>query len=251
MNRPWLYRGRVGHARVGSIAHAFSYEALFIHFPLSQRHALRSWLFGVNRWNLFGFSERDHGDGGDPEAWMRDILARHGLDRADGEIWLQTLPRILGFVFNPVSFWYCHDSNGDLRAVFCEVSNTFGERHGYLLSAPGQAVIDATSELVSQKVFHVSPFFPVDGEYHFRFVREARLQRVHIDYHREGALALKTYVSGKAQPMTDANLLRTFLALGWATAGVVLRIHWQALKLWRKGATFHRKPEPPSLEITP
>lgn len=250
MNNAWLYRGKIGHARLGAQHNRFSYPGFFICFPIAHRAELNRRLFGVNRWNLFSYCDRDHGDGQDPEIWVRNILQQNRLDRADGEIWLQAMPRILGHVFNPVSFWYCHDCQGELRAVLCEVNNTFGERHGYLLSAPDQGVIGNDSELRSTKVFHVSPFYPVEGEYRFRFQRHDGFRRVSIDYWQHGELTLKTFVSGQAMALSDRHLLQTFLHLGWATVMVVLRIHWQALKLWRKGIRFHRKPHPPALEIT-
>ena len=155
MIKPWLYRGKVGHARLGAKTNAFAYDSLFICFPLHQRRELASTLFGYNCWSLFGYHDADHGDGADPEAWIRAILNLHGITAADGDIWLQTLPRILGFVFNPVSFWYCHDRQQQLRAVLCEVRNTFGERHCYLLTAVDHGVITADTELHSEKVFHV------------------------------------------------------------------------------------------------
>ena len=250
MIKPWLYRGKVGHARLGAKTHAFAYDSLFICFPLQQRRELASKLFGYNRWNLFGYHDADHGDGRDPEAWIRGILSEHGVTSADGDIWLHALPRILGFVFNPVSFWYCHDSQQQLRAVLCEVRNTFGERHCYLLTAADQGVISADTTLHSEKVFHVSPFYPVNGEYQFQFAQKGDFRRVQIDYWQAGTLSLKTHVSGMALAMTDKNLLKAFVQLGWATLMVVLRIHWQALKLWRQGVTFHRKPVPPVMEIS-
>lgn len=250
MKAPWLYLGQVGHARLGTPENRFIYPALFLCFPLSQRAALRRRLFSVDGWNLFGWHHVDHGDGGDPLAWIRRLLDEHGLGDIDGEVWLQTMPRILGFVFNPVSFWYCHDRDGVLRAVLCEVRNTFGERHGYLLSAPGLAAITRDSVLNSRKVFHVSPFYPVAGEYRFRFEQADGFRRVVIDYQQDGRPALKTHVQGRARELSDSSLLRTFGRLGWATVMVVWRIHWQALRLWLKGATFHRKPEPPRVEIT-
>ena len=183
------------------------------------------------------------------QADLDAALAAH-RDDADGEIWLQTQPRILGFVFNPVSFWYCHDHNQQLRAVVCEVNNTFGERHCYLLTAADQAVISAASPLHCQKMFHVSPFFPVDGEYRFRFHQQDNKRTVAINYWHNQQLRLKTVITGSAMPLSPANLVKTFARLGWNTALVVSRIHWQALKLWRKGAVFHRKPVPPHLEIS-
>lgn len=250
MSKHWLFRSKIGHARLGQQRNNFVYEGLFLCFPIAQREALKSRLFGLNRWNLFGYYDADHGDGGDPEVWIHNILSSHGIYSASGEVWLQAMPRILGYVFNPVSFWFCHDRDGGLRAVLCEVKNTFGEHHSYLLTAPEQALITNSTQLNSEKVFHVSPFYPVNGEYHFQFSHDNGFRRAQINYWQNDALALKTYVSGHAQALTDKNLINTFMHLGWATAMVVIRIHWQALKLWRQGVTFHRKPTPPILEIT-
>jgi DUF1365 family protein len=249
--RRWLYTGEVFHRRLGHAAHAFRYPALFLCFPLSRRASLANALFGYNRFNLFGFHEADHGDGRDAEAWIRGVLADAGLSGlADGEVWLQTQPRVLGFVFNPVSFWYGHDSAGGLRVVLAEVNNTFGERHRYLLTAPDQGVIGDGAELQCRKLFHVSPFFPVDGEYRFRFHRRDDRLTVSIRYDRAGEPVLKTVLTGQPRPLTPPELLKALAAHGWSTLLVVFRIHLQALKLWRKGAVFHRKPSPPTLEIS-
>jgi DUF1365 family protein len=250
MSNPWLYRGRVGHARLGELSHSFSYLGFFMCFPLSQRQMMRTRLFSLNRWNVFSYHDADHGDGKDPEQWIKSVLQQHELGHINGEVYLHTMPRILGYVFNPVSFWFCHDSEHKLKAVLCEVNNTFNEKHCYLLSTADNSEINANSELRSQKVFHVSPFFPVDGEYRFRFELSPNYHKVSIDYWREGKLALKTYVAGKPEVLTDRHILQCLLSFGWATVMVVARIHWQALKLWRKGAKFHSKPTPPALEIT-
>jgi len=250
MSNFWLYRGRVGHARLGELSHSFSYTSFYLCFPLSRRNEMRSRLFSLNRWNIFSFYEADHGDGDNPTDWIRSVLSRHGLGHINGEVYLHTMPRLFGYVFNPVSFWFCHNSEGKLHAILCEVNNTFHEKHSYLLSNHDGSEITADSQLRSQKVFHVSPFFPVDGEYRFRFELSPDHHKVCIDYWRNDQLALKTYVSGKAETLNDRQIIKTILSFGWATVMVVARIHWQALKLWRKGATFHRKPTPPALEIT-
>lgn len=248
--RRWLYRGTVTHRRLAPVHHAFRYPALFICFPLHEKKALASRLFSLDRFNLFGFHEADHGDGADALAWIRGLLAAEGMDHADGEVHLLTLPRILGFVFNPVSFWLCHDSRGGLRAVLCEVSNTFGERHCYLLQAVDGGNIGDDTELSARKVFHVSPFFDVKGSYRFRFRQSSAQRQVDIDYFEDDRPVLCTSISGRAQALDDRALLRTFFSQGWATVMVVLRIHWQALRLWLKGVRFFRKPAPPIKEIT-
>ena len=250
MNKQWLYKGRIGHARLGEKRNNFVYNSFFLCFPLSKRAQLGSRLFSVNRWNLFSWYEKDHGDGVNAEAWIRQLFARHGASAVDGEIYLQAMPRIFGYVFNPVSFWYGHDRDGQLRAVLCEVRNTFGEQHQYLLQAPEQAPISNDTALHSQKVFHVSPFYPVTGEYRFRFTGSQGIRRVAIDYWQADALALKTYVSGESVELNDRHIVATLMQLGWTTVMVVWRIHWQALRLWAKGVRFHRKPSPPVLETT-
>ncbi len=251
MTKPWLYLGTVAHRRLGHAAHAFQYPALFLCFPLSARTQLSSSLFGYNRFNLLGFYERDYGNGQDAEAWIRGILNDHQLtDCIDGDIWLHTQPRILGFVFNPVNFWYCYDQEQQLRVVLCEVNNTFGERHCYLLTPPERGVIDQHSELQCQKIFHVSPFFDVKGEYRFRFYQQPGKRTVSINYWVDQQLQLKTVVTGTAAPLSTTNIIKTIASFGWSTVLVVIRIHWQALKLWRKGATFYRKPTPPRMEIS-
>ena len=249
--RHWLYTGKVFHRRVGVAAHAFVYPALFLCFPLSRRAELAGGVMGYNRFNLFAFHEADHGDGKDALAWIHGILRDAGLGGLTaGEVWLQTQPRVFGFVFNPVSFWYCHDQDGDLKAVLAEVKNTFGERHCYLLTAPGHAPITDKSVLDCRKCFHVSPFHPVAGEYRFRFHRTAVRSTVAIHYYIEDRLQLKTAVTGAAKPLSSRELLKALIQQGWSTLLVVLRIHRQALTLWRKGAVFHRKPAPPVLEIS-
>ncbi|MGH8493618.1 MAG: DUF1365 domain-containing protein [Moraxellaceae bacterium] len=250
MNKPWLFRGKINHARLLPKAHTFSYPAFFIRFPIARKTQLQSRLFSLNRFNLFSYHDVDHGDGGDGETWVRQLLAKEGVNNSDGDIYLLCLPRMLGFVFNPVSFWFCHDAQGGLRSVICEVNNTFGERHCYLLQAPEGFCITADSPLQARKVFHVSPFFPVSGEYRFQFRYEDECSDARIHYQENGQLLLTTTLLGKAQPLDDRHLLRLFLSLGWSTLLVVLRIHWQALRLWLKGITFHRKPAPPAQEIS-
>lgn len=250
MDKPWLYRGSIAHSRLLPKPHAFTYPAFFVCFPLREKAALKSRLFSLNRFNLFSYHDADHGDGGDGEAWVRNILQEHDITHASGDIYLLALPRMLGFVFNPVSFWLCHDPQLSLRAIVCEVRNTFGERHCYLLEAEDGKIIDAHTRLKSQKVFHVSPFFEVKGQYHFRFLQASATRTVSINYQEDDELTLKTALTGEAETLSDRNLMTLFLALGWTTLLVVLRIHWQALRLCLKGIKFHKKPLPPLKEIS-
>jgi hypothetical protein len=249
---PWLFRGTVRHARAGLRRNVFSYPVFFIRFPVSRLDALvRPW-FSLDRFNVFSLHRKDHGprDGSDLQPWIRHLLVREGCGFADGEVWLQTFPRILGYVFNPVSFWLCHDRAGQLRTVLCEVSNTFGERHLYLLHHPDARPIAPADWLGARKVFHVSPFFPVRGGYRFRFDTGSLLTSIHIDYEDDAGNRLATSVAGSGKPLTSQELLRCFLYYPWMTMLVTLRIHWQAIRLWRKGVPFFRKPAPPAQELS-
>lgn len=252
-----LFFGQVMHRRLRPVENRFVYPVYFCTLPLSQIERTNSALFSVNRRNLFSFHFSDHGarDGSHPLTWIRSLLYRAGID-AEGEVWLQCFPRVLGFVFNPISLWFCHDRNGQLVAVLAEVNNTFGERHNYLLAhADGRPIRDGES-LVRRKIFHVSPFMAVAGHYRFRFHERRgddglvtwRLAR--IDHADAAGDLLHTAISGNAEALASGPLLRAFIRFPLLTLVVVLRIHWQALKLWVKRVPFHSKPQPPLEETT-
>jgi len=247
-----LVGGAVVHRRLRPVEHRFAYRVFFLRLRLSALEAATNAFFSLNRFNLASFHYRDHGarDGTHPLIWIRALLAREELHAADGEIWLQCFPRVLGYVFNPVSFWFCHDCGGRLRAILAEVSNTFGEHHGYLLAHPDGRPIEDGEELASRKVFHVSPFFPVAGRYAFRFSSSGGLRQAHIDYGDETGPLLLTSVCGRSEPLTAAGLLRAVATRPLMTLGVIARIHWQALRLWMKRVPFFCKPEPPRQDIT-
>lgn len=245
---PRLFLGQVMHRRLRPVAHRFVYPVCYCLLPLSALEAGANRLFSLNRFNLFSFHYADHGarDGSHPLPWIRALLEQSGV-RADGEVWLQCFPRMLGFVFNPVSFWFCHAADGALVAVLAEVSNTFGGRHHYLLAHPDGSALADGELLQVAKAFHVSPFMAVGGQYRFRFHARCvdgapfwRLAR--IEHGDAAGDLLHTAISGQSVPLTAAAVLRAALAYPWLTLRVVLQIHWQALKLWCKGAPFFRQP---------
>lgn len=249
---PELCLGQVMHRRLRPVVNAFVYPVFYCRLPLSRLEETANAVFSLNRWNLLSLSFSDHGarDGSHPLPWIRDLLARQGLVEADGEIVLQCFPRVLGFVFNPVSFWLAHDRAGGLRAVLAEVSNTFGERHSYLLHHADRRVIGDGDILSAVKVFHVSPFLPLVGGYRFRFAESGSVRRVNIDYGDADGDLLLTAISGRPQAWRTGTLLAALVRMPLLTFGVIARIHWQALKLWRKGVPFFKKPEAPLQELS-
>lgn len=251
--QPAVCFGAVMHERHVQAHNRFIYPTAFLRLPLSRLATLRAPLLGIERASVFSFRNRDHGarDGSPLLPWIHALLRAQGLaEICDGEIVLQTMPRIFGFVFNPVSFWFCHDRAGALRVVLAEVSNTFGERHNYLVHHPDQRPIVPGDELRASKCFHVSPFFPVRGEYRFRFEQRGAVHAVSIDLWDGGELQLSTRLSGRAQAL-DGGAMRKWLARQpFMTLGVVARIHWQALRLALRRVSFFRKPPPPIEETT-
>lgn len=244
--------GQVRHTRLRPRRHAFAYPTFFLMLPmhrLGDPQARGS--LAVNRRGAISFFDCDHGDGRGPESggalgWMREMLEREGIRDADGEIWLHTYPRMLGYTFKPVSFWYCHDAQGRQRAIIVEVNNTFGERHCYLLASPTGEALGAGQELRALKVFHVSPFCRVEGSYRFRFMNTGNRTIARIDHDDAHGALLTTSMSGRLTALTTRTCLRALFGYPWFTVGVIARIHWQALQLWLKRVGWHRKPEPPS-----
>jgi DUF1365 family protein len=252
MNAARILFGRVFHCRRRPVRHAFAYPVFFLRVPLSTMATAGRGIFSVDRPNLLSLQSRDHGarDGSPLEPWVRARLAQAGVRSADGEILLQAFPRVLGFVFNPIAIFYCHDRAGSLRAVLCEVSNTFRERHNYVLAHGDGRPIAPRDWLRAEKVFHVSPFCAVEGFYRFRFAGDAAGQFAQIDYHDRDGKLLVTAIDGTAEMIGVRSLAKAFLGYPFLTAGVVARIHWQALRLWLRRVPFFSKPEPPLQETT-
>src|SRR5271169_3065133 len=180
---PSLIHGEVMHRRHRPVGNAFTYRSFCLALPLAQIGKLPRLGIAHNRRGLVSFFDSDHGprDGTALEPWVRRLLAAENVV-ADGEIVLYAFPRMLGYVFNPVSFWVCHDRQGSVRAVLCEVCNTFGECHNYLLAHADGRPLASGETLGARKVFHVSPFCDVKGRYAFRFHFAAGRWLARIDY---------------------------------------------------------------------
>jgi uncharacterized protein len=232
--RPLLGRGVVHHRRLATQAHAFQYPTWFLMLPMRSLRAAPCEALARNRTGWISFHDTDHGDGRtDALAWLDELLEAEGVLAADaprGEVWLHTYPRLLGYVFKPVSFWYVHDTDDALQAVVCEVNNTFGERHCYLLHGEGLAW---------------------GRDYRFRFMRTEARTVARVDHlGDDGRELLHTSVSGHLEPLSARALRAAFFSMPLLTFGVIARIHWQALLLWRKRVPFFSKPAPPQTFVT-
>lgn len=228
------------HARLFPRKNSFKYGIYYVALPLSCLPDLP-----LRKRGFVSFAARDHGpcDGGALLPWARGILDRYGLGAVDGEIVLVCMPRIMGYVFNPVSFWLCYDIKGALRAVLCEVHNTFGERHTYVCARDDHGVLRPDDVLRGQKLFHVSPFLERAGEYTFRFDVDQGRFGVWVDYFDgEGRKQLLTALGGKITPLTQAGLQHLAWRYPLVTMRAVFLIHWQALKLVAKGIKYIPKP---------
>ena len=262
--QPLIGFGQVRHTRLRPKKNAFAYRTFFLMLPLrsmaaksaGQAHGVKG--LAINRPALLSFHDADHGDGRSPGAggalgWIDGLLQREGILDATGEVWLHCYPRVLGYTFKPVSFWYCHTAQGALRAIVVEVNNTFGERHCYLLDRPRYG-----HELRADKVFHVSPFCPVEGGYRFRFILS--LDPAHaphgahtvarIDFDDASGPLIQTSVSGALTPATPHAIRTALWRYPAMTLGVMARIHWQAVRLWLKRTRFFSKPVPPDDFVT-
>jgi uncharacterized protein len=244
--------GQVRHTRLRPARNAFAYPTYFLMLPLRTLAHTPCAALARNRAGALSFYDRDHGDGRTPEAggalgWLDDMLHREGIDDARGEVWLHCYPRVLGHTFKPVSFWYCHSASGVLRAVVVEVNNTFGERHVYLLDRPLYG-----AEQTARKVFHVSPFCDVQGQYRFRFMTTPDQRRTvaRIDYDDAMGALITTSVSGALEPCTLQAQRKALWRYGAMTLLIIARIHWQALRLWLLRVPFFKKPEHPSTLVT-
>lgn len=248
-----LYPSRVMHRRLVAPLYRFVYRVFYLLIDVDRcaeaARGLR--FFSHNRFNLLAFHDRDHGDGspGGLRDWAENLLRESGIELDGGRIRLLCLPRLLGFAFNPISLWYCEHRDGQLRAVIAEVRNTFGERHSYLL-ASGGAPMPYEQVHDKDKCFHVSPFLDRAGHYRFQLGEPGERLRVAIHESRDGTPVMDATLAGERRELSDAALLRQVLRMPWMAVKVVAGIHWEALKLWLRGAGYRSKPAPLPQDLT-
>lgn len=241
-----LYLCRVFHARFRPFRHQFTYGVYSLLLDLDRLDRLPRPLTH-NRPGLLSFQDKDHGrrDGSPLRPWVEGLLAEQGVSLEGGPIRLFCFPRVLGYTFNPLSIYFCHGPDQALRAIVYEVKNTFGDQHCYVVPTPDG--LSAKGELLHghAKEFHVSPFFAIDGSYRFRLSPPGDGIAIDIRYgDADGDLLVATQ-TGRRVALTTRNLLSAIARHPLVTLKVIAGIHWEALKLWRKGARFHRRPDPP------
>jgi uncharacterized protein len=243
-----LYVGQVMHQRMKPVSHRFSYSvfSLMVDLDRLDEAAKLSALFSVNRFNLMAFYESDHCGlkDGSLRRHIDSLLSLAGIERA-ARIDLVCYPRILGWVFNPLSVYYAYDDKDRLSALVYEVRNTFGEKHTYVCPVVSGQVSKAGIRQSCDKIFHVSPFIPLSMRYHFRMVPPAGTVRWRIlETDSEGPLLSATF-AGDRVAMTSAAIVRLVARIPMLTLKIVGAIHWQALKLWLKGMKYIPKPPAP------
>jgi DUF1365 family protein len=254
-----LYEGLVTHHRLRPRQHRLRYRVVSFLFDLDEIDSLsdRLKLFSRNRFNLFSFHDRDFGcgdvkgEGGNIRTRITQMLRENDLADCAARVDVLCYPRILGFVFNPLSVYFCYRENGELGAILHDVSNTFGDRHGYLIPVtPGSQDAKGIVHQQCAKEFYVSPFIGMKADYRFRIKPPQNRVAVSIDESDDDGLFFNAAFAGERTKLTDRNLLAVFMRYPLMTLKVVAGIHWEALHLWRKGFTFHKRPSPPQNRIT-
>ena len=257
MTAPGVYVGTLRHRRFAPVPHAFTYPLFMVLLDvdrigeLMRASAFTSW----NRFNWATFDDRDHL--GDPKLPLRARLRidaeRNGLSLPSGRIFLLTHLRYLGYCFNPVSFFYCFDRDGQLTLVLAEVNSTFGGSHRYWLrdeglrsstAAPDAPAPSPRTSFTSStsKSLYVSPFMPSDVEYSFDLSRPDASLVAHMETMKEGLTFFDATLRLERRSWTAAHIRRALARHPWMTAGVVAGIHWEALKLWWKGLPVYDRP---------
>ena len=240
-----LFEGHVYHSRSEVTKNSFKYPIFYL---LSDVRELAKSKNDLSRLFL-SFDSKDYLSASDDniEQKIKSFIEKHFSYQAD-QIQLLTIPKFLGYAFNPVSFWYCI-KNQKLEAVLVEVNNTFSERHFYWLYNQGEDLMNQW--LIANKEFHVSPFFQIEGQYKFRFINND--QKIHADIqflNLDGSSKLQTWLSGQLNPIDSYSKFKLLFKYGWMTPLVVLRIHFQAIKLILKKVKYIKKPNRPQKEIT-
>lgn len=251
--RSCLYECKVMHHRLHPREHRFEYQLFYLALDLDEIDQVASqvWGFSRNRWNLYEFRDRDHltlpgKDGGSVKDHVLAWISQQGLELpSETRITLVTLPRVLGYIFNPVSFYFCEDRAGATQCVVVQVGNTFREMKPYLIREPERP---GFFHLVTPKHFYVSPFSELDLAFDFKVRVLDEQMEIHIDDRKGDALVLLSALIGKRREFTTGRLAWLTLKFPFVTLKVIFLIHWQAFRLWWKGLPFHKKADNQNLQ---
>lgn len=244
-----LYLGEVMHARLNPFGHRFVYSvfSLLIDIDRIAEAGRISWLFSTNKRNLTSFWESDHVavPGQTLREQVNALLAEAEVETDGTRVLLMCYPRLFGYVFNPISVYFVYDADGALTALIYAVRNTFGERHTYVAKLLDGELGPGGVRQERTKIFHVSPFIDMGARYHFRVLPPGKIVRLRIHETQDDKPLLSATFLGEAQKLADWTLLKCLLKFPLMTWKIMAGIHWEALKLWSKGATFHKSPPPP------
>lgn len=249
-----LYGGAVMHQRLRPRRHRLHYRVFSLLLDLDEIDGLsrRLKLFSRNRFNLFSFHDRDYATGSDTplRQQIEDHLRAGGLAPDGGPIRLLTMPRILGYVFNPLNVYFCYRRSGSLAAILYEVNNTFSQRHSYLMPVAEDAAREGLVRQECSKQLYVSPFLDMGMTYAFRVVPPGKRISISVTGHdADGPLIVAVHTATRAA-LTDVALARAFVTYPLLTLKVIAGIHWEALLLWLKGLRLSTRPPPPDRAVT-
>ena len=244
------------HHRLTPKVNRFFYKIFYLCLDVSSLENLNGLMLGFQKFRPYTLRHKDYGfqDGSPIHSWLNKVIKTYGLK--DHKVYLITMPRVMGYGFNPISFWLFFDENSNLQSVIADVNNTFGENHHYLIQDKEGGKISPHKHYEAEKVFHVSPFMPVMGTYSFRFMVPINFEETNapmgfwIDYAIDGEKVLLTSMTGKFKPLTQPRLLKSLIHYPFMAILVIVRIHYQALKLWMKGIRYYPKPQPPKENMT-
>ena len=248
-----LLNATVYHKRYHPAVHDFSHKVLYVVLNLKDLKFINTRLFSINHFNFFSVFWENYGfeTFQDPEVYVKNTLEKFAINpEIIDTMVLVTMPKILGYAFNPVSFWLCINKQSELIVVLVEVNNTFGERHGYLCFCKDLNPITKDEILTKDKIFHVSPFCDVAGYYEFRFSIDSSKIDIDINYYQDEKLLIATAIKGVKRRFNDKNLSKYFLNLPVMIFKVILLIHYHALRLWIKNVPYFKKPEKPDANIS-
>jgi DUF1365 family protein len=247
-----LFPGNVTHARFKPKIHKLAYRIYSLLLDLDELETLDRKLrfFSVDRFNLFSFHRRDRGDGSaiGLRRQIETAMTAAGIAVDGGPIRLLTMPRLLGWAFNPLSVFFCYGRDTSLKAILWEVDNTFGQRHSYLI--PVEAGKETEIVQRCDKAFYVPPFMDMDLRYVFRVIPPGDRLKIVIETFDDDGVVLTARHLARRVELTDRALLKAFVTIPFLTLKVVLGIHWEALKIWLKGVRLKKRPPPPAEPVS-